>query len=91
MVFCTYPRRVIKKIILNRHQGILNKIEKYLEKFAPEPKLALLELKRIARESFIESYKNGLNSEGGYNRRACPDGTMNVTSRFLFGGFRGAL
>jgi len=63
-----------QQIILNRQQGIINKIEIFLDKFADKstqrPKPSPQELKRIARESYIEARKNGVNSEGGFNHWA---------------------
>jgi len=55
-----------QQIILNRHQGIINKIEIFLDNIAPSPKPAPQEIKRIAKESFAEAYKNGIRAQHGF-------------------------
>jgi len=68
--FLQLTPQTYQQITFTRHQGIVNKIEHYLDKHAPAPKPAPDELKKIAKASYIEAYKNGVNSEGGFNRWA---------------------
>jgi len=55
-----------QKITLNRHQGIINKIEIFLNKVTAHSKPHTQEIKRIARESFVEAYKNGIRTQPGF-------------------------
>jgi len=64
--FLRLSPQTYQQINLNRQQGIINKIEIFLNKIAPEPKPAPQELKRIAKESFVEAYRHGIRTQPGF-------------------------
>jgi len=64
--FLQLSSQTYQQITLNRHQGLINKIEQYLDKHVPTPKPTSQELKRIVRESFVEAKKNGIRTQAGF-------------------------
>lgn len=57
-----------QKVISNREQGIINKIEKHLTNVIWEQNTSTTTLHNIAVNSFIEAKQNGIKTEGGFYR-----------------------
>jgi len=64
--FLQLSPQTYQQIILNRHQGFVNKIEMFLSKITAHSKPAPQELKRIAKASYVEAYRNGIKTQAGF-------------------------
>jgi len=64
--FLQLTPQTYQQITLNRHQGLVNKIEMFLSKITAHAKPAPQELKRIAKASYVEAYRNGIRTQPGF-------------------------